>query len=301
MGSTSVLVSPDKDAADNDSAAQKDHPITTAAKDRIAIAPILVGAILMGLAGCQGKTVASVAGPAPPAAPRPAEAAYRTPPILTSATLLADGRVRLTGLAGPGDRVRLASPAAAAVYAAAGRQGVWNLVVAAPAAPRLFGLAMIEHGRAVQSEGYLALTPEGTAAQLRSGAGAVVLGAPLAAPAILAVDFDSKGGTVVSGRAPPRTVIDLWGDGARRARTVAGPSGAFSAPLDEPLSFADHQLQIVAGDRRAGASPRLTPPVPLAGGPYRATSTPNAWRIDWLTPGGGLQTTLLLARNGGAA
>jgi hypothetical protein len=300
MGSTSVLVSPDKDAADNDSAAQKDHPITTAAKDWIAITPIWMGLVLMGLAGCQGKTVASVAGPAP-AAPRPAEAAYRTPPMLTSATLMADGRVRLTGLAGPGDRVRLASPAGPAAYAVAGPEGVWNLILPAPGAPRLFGLAMIEHGRPIQSEGYLALTPGGGAAQLRSGAGALVLGAPLAEPAILAVDFDSKGGTVVSGRAPPRTVIDLWVDGARRARTVAGPTGAFSAPLDEPLSFADHQLQIVAGDRRAEASPRLTAPEPLSGGPYRATSTPSAWRIDWMTPGGGLQTTLLLAHKGDAA
>ena len=38
------------------------------------------------------------------------------------------------------------------------------------------------------------------------GAGAVVLGDPHADPAILAVDFDSKGGAVVSGRAAPGAV-----------------------------------------------------------------------------------------------
>jgi hypothetical protein len=279
---------------------RKDRPITASAKGRIVV-PGLIGLALMGLAGCQGKTAVSAAGPAPARAARPAEAAYRAPPVLTSATPLADGRVRLVGLAGAGDRVRLASPAGSSAYALAGREGVWSLVLPAAAAPRLFGLAMIEHGRAIQSEGYLAVTPRGTAAQLRSGAGALVLGAPVAEPAILAVDFDSKGGTVVSGRAPPRTVIDLMVDGARRARTVAGPSGAFSVPLAEPLGFADHQLRIVAGDRSADASPRLTPPEPLSGWPYRATRTASAWRIDWLTPGGGLQSTLLLARNGEAA
>jgi hypothetical protein len=296
MGSTSVLVSPDKDAADNDSNAQKDRPITTVAKDRIVIA-----LALMGLAGCHGKSATPGPGAAPASADRPAEATYRAPPLLTSATLLPGGRVRLNGLAGPGDRVRLASPAGQAVYGVAGANGVWSLVLAAPATPRLFGLAMLEHGHPIQSEGYVAVTPHGSAAQLRAGAGAVVLGDPRPDPAILAVDFDSKGGTVVSGRASPRAVVDLWVDGVRRGRAATGPGGSFSLPLDEPLSFADHQLEIVEGARRAAAQPSLTPPEPLSAGPYRATLTPAAWRIDWITPGGGLQTTLLLARNGDAA
>ena len=293
-----MLVSPDKDAADNDSNAQKDRPITTAAKDSIVI---VVALAVIGLAGCHGKSAISVAG-APPASPgRPAEATYRAPPALTAATLLAGGRMRLVGLAGPGDAVRLASPAGPAIYARTGRDGVWNLVVATPAAPRLFGLAMIENGRAIQSEGYVAITPRGTAAQLRAGAGALVLADLRAEPAILAIDFDSKGGTVVSGRASPRAVVDLWVDGVRRVRAPTGRAGSFSMPLDEPLGFADHQLEIVDGARRAEARPRLEPAQPLSGWPYRATLTPGAWRIDWMTPGGGLQTTLLLARNGEAA
>jgi hypothetical protein len=291
-----VLVSPDKDSAVNDSNAQKDRPITTAAKDRIVIA-----LALMGLAGCHGKSANLTQGAAPASADRPAEAAYRTPPVLTSATLLAGGRVRLAGVAGPSDRVRLASPAGPAAYAMAGRNGVWSLVLAASAAPRLFGLAMIENGRPIQSEGYVSVTPQGDAAQLRAGAGALVLGDRGAEPAILAVDFDSKGGTVVSGRAAPHAVVDLWVDGARRGRAPSDAQGSFSVPLDEPLVLADHQLEIVEGARRADARPPRAAAQALTGGPYRATSTPLGWRIDWITPGGGLQTTLLLARNGGAA
>jgi hypothetical protein len=106
---------------------------------------------------------------------------------------------------------------------------------------------------------------------------------------------------VISGRAAPHAVIDLWVDGARLSRAAAGSGGAFSVALDEPLAFADHQLDVVDGPRRADARPRLTPSQPLSGWPYRATLTPSGWRIDWLTPSGGLQTTLLLARNGDAA
>jgi hypothetical protein len=266
------------------------------AKDRIVIA-----LALMGLVGCHGKSAALSSGAAQAPADRPAEAAYRAPPVLTSATLLPGGRVRLTGLAGPSDRVRLASPAGSAAYAVAGRDGVWNLILATPAAPRLFGLAMIDSGRPIQSEGYVAVTPRGTAAQLRAGAGALVLGDSHGEPAILAVDFDSKGGTVVSGRAAPHALVDLWVDGARRSRAPTDAGGSFSAPLDEPLGFADHELEIVEGARRTNAHPRLAPAEALTGGPYRATSTPDGWRIDWITPGGGLQTTLLLARNAGAA
>lgn len=255
----------------------------------------------MGLAGCHGKSATSSPGPTPNPAARPAEAAYRAPPVITAATLLTGGRVWLAGLAGPGDRVRLAPPAGSATYAVAGADGAWSLVLAAPPAPRLFGLAMIENGRIIQSEGYVAVTPRGVAAQLRAGAGARVLGDQPAEPAILAVDFDSKGGTVVSGRASPGAVVDLWVDGARRGRAVTGPRGSFSVPLDEPLSFADHRLEIHQGAHRADAAPTLTPAEPLSGGPYRATLTPSAWRIDWITPGGGLQTTLLLTGRGGAA
>jgi hypothetical protein len=221
--------------------------------------------------------------------------------MVTAATLLARGKVRLAGRAGPGDRVRLASPAGPAAYALAGRDGAWSLVVAIPGEPRLFGLAMIEQGRAIQAEGYIAVTPEGTAAQLQAGAGAAVLGDLRADPAILAVDFDSKGGAVVSGRASPGAVVDLWVDGAQRGRTSTGAAGTFSMPLDEPLSFTNHRLEVADGARRAGAEPQLSPAEPLSGGPYRATLTPSGWRIDWMTPGGGLQTTLMLARSGAAA
>ena len=37
-----------------------------------------------------------------------------------------------------------------------------------------------------------------------------------------------------------------------------------------------------------------SPAAPLVYGPVRADRTPMGWRIDWMTPGGGVQTTLLI-------
>ena len=253
--------------------------------------------LLAGLWACQPRASATAPGEATGGPAPPAENIYHAPPAVTAVEVEPGGGVRLTGNAVPGDQVRLAPPAGQPMFAVAGRDGVWRIALASSAEPRLFGLAMVDHGRAVQAEGYVALTPGGGAAQLRAGAGAVVLAGRAETPVLLAADYDSKGGTVISGLASPRASLDLMVDGVRRARGRAGDDGAFSLPLDEPLGFADHQVQVVDGVRRGDAVVTLSPGQPFSARPYRATRAGSGWRIDWMTPGGGLQTTLLLNQN----
>lgn len=272
----------------------KDCPITRAAKAII----ILLGTAALG--ACQPRAAAP--GPASLAAVegRTDAGAYLAPPVLVKVMAEAAGRLRLTGLATAGARVRLASPAGQPLYAQAGGDGTWRMEAPRPPEPRLFGLAMIDGDRAIQSEGYVLLTAEGAAAQLRGGAGTVVLGSPVVAPVIDAVDYDAKGGAVVSGRAAPRATLALFVDGARQSQGRADGAGRFSLPLDGPQTFSDHTVEVADGGRRARVQLRLTMAAPLMGGPYRAISTPAGWRIDWVTPGGGLQTTLLLGSKEGA-
>jgi hypothetical protein len=177
--------------------------------------------------------------------------------------------------------------------AIASGKGAWRARLPASDAVRLFGLAAIDHGRTVQSEGYLAVTPGGLSAQLRAGAGARVIVAkgPLR---ILSIDFDRKGGVVVSGIGPPGATVSLMADGAARGRVLADADGRFTFPFDEPLTSGSHTLEAVDGAARSGASVILTPPAPLTAGPYRAAREADGWRIDWLTPGGGAQATILL-------
>lgn len=257
---------------------------------------IVLTLAIAALGGCKAGAPAPIQRSSAAANAAPSERDYQAAPTLTEAVLTAGGRVRLSGRATPGDQVRLASPEGRAVFGRVARDGIWRVELPTAPEPRLLGLAALHGERAVQSEGYLAVLPDGGAAQLRAGAGAqAVLSAAASGTVILAMDFDAKGGAVVSGRAAPRAVVDLWVDGARAGRGASGPDGLFSIALDQPLSFAGHKVQVVDGSGHAEASAELAMAPPLVHGPYRALRTPSGWRIDWTTPGGGLQSTLLMS------
>jgi len=38
----------------------------------------------------------------------------------------------------------------------------------------------------------------------------------------------------------------------------------------------------------------VSAPAPISGLPFHATRLAGSWRIDWLTPGGGVQCTIIL-------
>jgi hypothetical protein len=195
--------------------------------------------------------------------------------------------------------VRLASPTGQAMFARSDAAGAWRLMLPPAGQVRVFGLSEPGQGRPVQAEGYVAVTPGGLAAQLRAGSGAVALGAQPAGPAILAADYDGKGGTVVSGVAPPASALTLAVDGAAREPARVDARGRFVSALNEPLRAGSHVLSIRSGAGARGEAPlTVSPAEPLAGGPFRATPAAGGWRVDWLTPGGGVQSTVLFDRQG---
>ncbi|MEO8925671.1 MAG: hypothetical protein ABI306_00790, partial [Caulobacteraceae bacterium] len=71
-------------------------------------------------------------------------------------------------------------------------------------------------------------------------------------------------------------------------------AGRFALALDEPLSVGDHQLALNGAGLHTETRVSISPAEPLRQGPFRAQLTPSGWRIDWMTPGGGAQTTLLI-------
>jgi hypothetical protein len=227
------------------------------------------------------------------------ERAYRTPPSVLDAVAGPGPRVRLDGLADPGSRIRLATPSGQALFARTDAEGRWRAVVPQSQALRLFGLSMIDDRQVVQSDGYLALTPAGAGVRLRSGAGAVVLSGPCGL-CLTAVDYDRKGGTVISGRARPGQAVVLAVDGSARGQVAADAAGLYWLDLDEPLGLGPHRLQAASGPLRAAVDIQLIPPAPLPSGPFAADRTASGWRIEWVTPGRGIQTTLVLDREGTA-
>jgi hypothetical protein len=216
-----------------------------------------------------------------------AEAAgYLAPP---TATRFADGL--LSGTAAPGARLRLATPAGEALSADVGPDGRWQMRVSSGVQPRIYGLSLTSGGRQVQSEGYLLVSPRGQAAVLRAGGGSARLD-PLA-PGLGVLDFDRGGGAVVSGTAPPGAVVLVRLDGTEVGEARSGDDGRFSLALP-PIGGGPHRLQVFGDGFQDAASISANPSAPLAGGPLRSQFIPGGLRADWLTPGGGVQSTVLI-------
>ncbi len=222
-----------------------------------------------------------------------AEAAYLPPPTLTAASP-AGGGLLLRGSAQPHARVRLGSPTGEATFAQSDQNGAWSLTLPQSPTVRLYGLSMAVADRTVQSEGYVAILPSGQAVRLRAGAGAVPLtAAPSEHLRILAVDYDRDGGAVVSGRATPGASLVLRIDGVD-AQGRADAEGRFSIAATEPLSEQPHQI-LVAGDGEDRITLRAVRGGPPLAAPVRAEREGAGWRIEWMTPGGGAQTTVIPA------
>ena len=163
---------------------------------------------------------------------------------------------------------------------------------------RLFGISEATPGRPIQGEGYLAVLPApGRAAVLlRAGTGAQAGGPLPPKPMIVAVDFDAAGDTVFSGLARPGQPLRLAVDGMASPEVRADAVGRFSVTLDKPLKAGTHS--VVVQSQGAPAAPpvrfSITAAAPVSGLPFRGQRLAAGWRIDWLTPSGGEQTTLIM-------
>jgi len=222
-----------------------------------------------------------------------AEAGYIAPPRVESVQRTSDG-VTLAGVAAHGADVRLRSPAGEVVTGRADAEGRWKLTVANAPGVRLFGLSTSDKGRTVQAEGYVMVADSGEVALLRAGAGAKRLAAGSSSPRILAVDVDREGGAVVSGVAAPGAGLNVRVDRVTRGGGRADDEGRFFISLTDALAPGVHDIQVAGDGGETAVSLALTAPETLVSGPVRAVRAPQGWRVDWMTPGGGIQTTLLI-------
>jgi hypothetical protein len=248
----------------------------------------IVALAALTLAACEGPSV-SEAAKAQPAA----DQAYAAPPQVL-VVRRSGGAIEIEGAAPAKARVRLAQPNGAAMFAAADGEGRWRLSFPAPMEPQVFGISAATSGRTAQAQGYLLVSPDGRAALLRAGGAALRVDA-LPATAIGAIDFDKEGGAVVSGRAPPRTTFDIRVNGRQATEASSDEQGRFEVVLGSPLTPGHRRLQMIGPGFEASVDVSISPPIVPPAGPLRAAQAGGALRIDWVTPGGGLQTTMLPA------
>jgi hypothetical protein len=244
---------------------------------------------VLALAAC-GRSPAPALPTA--AAPEPKGEGYLASPTVTAAKIEGD-RVVLEGQAEKGAQVRLATPEGQIQSAQADQQGHWRIVAMPADAPRIFGLSMTVDGRQIQAQGYVLLGADGAVTILRGGAGAVQLSVG-GRPRITAFDYDRAGGAVVSGVAPAGLALQVRGDGQLLGAGRADPAGRFSIPISQPLAPGAHRLQLLGERVNATAAVEVSPAEPLDATPFRSRQVAGGLRADWMTPGGGVQTTLIL-------
>ncbi|MBI5939912.1 MAG: hypothetical protein HY859_05740 [Caulobacterales bacterium] len=220
-----------------------------------------------------------------------AEAGYLQAPRVVTIRPVRGG-LALAGTAAPGARIRLGTPTGELRYASASETGRWTIVIPPSGDLRLFGVSMTVGARTVQAEGYLAVTPGGRAAQLRAGAGALVLAPPSRRPLILALDFDRDGAAMVSGVGTVGAEIGLRLDRAAAGGATIDRQGRYRFALVRTMASAGHVLEISGAGGEQVLTISAGRPAPL-GQPFRAERVQGAWRIDWMTPGGGVQSTVL--------
>lgn len=218
------------------------------------------------------------------------EPGYLTPPEVQRAVAGAQA-VRISGHAPPRARLRLASPSGEAMEAAADQKGSFAFDVPAGATPRLFGLSMSDGERRVQAQGYLLVTPARQAALLRAGAAAERLDMG-SRQGIGAFDFDAAGAATVAGRAPPNAGLSIRLNGRQALEARSDAEGRYTAALPN-LQPGPHRIEVVGDGFTQTIVVELSAAAPLTEAPMRAGPAPGGLRVDWITPGGGLQSTII--------
>jgi len=242
------------------------------------------------LSGCGEKDPSAVN--AAGAAPEPSED-YRPAPELLGGARAAGGGLQLYGSAIPGAAVRLASPSGAQQFATADAKGVWRVTLAPSSEPRLLGLSMSDRGQVAPAVGYLFIAPDGAVARLRTGGGTQAASPGNGALAALALDYDNQRAATLSGVAAPRETVIVRVDGVERSQASADATGRFVLPL-QPLTAGAHEFDLMGATQQVHFTASVDALAPLAQAPYTAAPQGQGWRIDWRTPGGGEQTTLIL-------
>jgi hypothetical protein len=224
--------------------------------------------------------------------------AYRAAPQVSGVSKAADGAVTLSGRALPSSQVRMMSLRGLQTGPIrADGSGAWTAQLGPVSEPALYSLTEETGGQTVEAEGLVAVLPGApVVALLRAGFGAqVVQETGQAKLQILAVDYDLAGVTVVSGRARASSPVRVLVDDQPPVEGAAGPDGRFSLTLPKPLPSGSHRLQALTPQAQAQSEVAMTPPAPPRNAPYQAQTERFGWRVDWITPSGGAQTTLLLA------
>lgn len=249
-------------------------------------------AAAMLLAGCGRHADPSAAPPVSEAE----KAGYLPAPDITSVVTAADGAPLVRGQARPAGRVRATLPSGEAYGATADAQGRFELELPAGGAAVLASISAEDSGRTTPAEGWL-FAPAGGyghAVLLRAGTASKTLGAH--PPVIAVVDFDAAGGAGAAGEAAPNAEVRLTLDGVAAAQGRTDARGGYVLRFSPPSGL--HRLRVVCAGRGQERDIDFTASAVPPTGPFASQPVADGWRVDWKTPGGGVQTTFIFSGGG---
>jgi hypothetical protein len=230
-------------------------------------------------------------------APEGAVEPYLSPPRPDHVQRGASGLL-LSGTGPPRSKARLATPQGQSITGNVDKQGRWAMALGPASVPQVFGLSVALDDRTVQAEGYVLATPSGQVALLRAGGASMRIDRPPGFGFRL-IDFDRGGGMAVSAAVAPGATVILRLDGRQVAQGRADATGLYVVDLPAagaPSAIAPglHRLQMYGDGFSDNITLQLVAAAPLVQGPMRSQLTGAGLRVDWMTPGGGVQSTILV-------
>ncbi len=227
----------------------------------------------------------------------PIDRGYFSPPQVLRAEPTALGGLQLRGAGSPKATIRLQSPEGDSRSTKVRASGVWGLKLPVVVRPRMFALSEDVDGRVVHAEGAVIILPKPAPSVLmaRAGFGALVVAPASPHPTLSTIDYDPEGFAAFSGLTQPHRTVRLSVDGAPAGLSQADAMGRYAVlAANHKLSLGRHSAAIQVGTDETLRTFQLTAFRPLTT-PYQVVTSPDGWYVEWAAPGGGIQTTLVLA------
>ncbi len=203
------------------------------------------------------------------------------------------GNVTASGRAAPDGRVRFLYGGQRAIGVTADSKGRFKADLPVGGQGELFDVSVDDGGRLMQAEGRLFVPPSNPqkAVMLRPGLPSQPVHGD--ADPISILDFDNTGALVLTGKVAPRTEVTLGVDGQGITTATSDATGLYymQVHVAPPAAGAKISLNVQAGSVNAQRAFDFSPADPKAGD--RITPADSGWRVDWVLPGGGMQTTVV--------
>jgi hypothetical protein len=242
---------------------------------------------LMLVTGCKEKPKAVDALSAMEAA------GYWRAPEITSVTQADSSLFVVTGETIPNARVRFGYSGKRAVGVTSDSKGRFRAELPTGPDGALYDLSTEDDGRSMHADGRLFIPAGAPEKAVLMRAGAPSLSLFNEDTEVAVIDYDRAGAVAIAGRVAPSTQIEVILNGEIRARTRSDDRGFYAATtqIDPPQEKESaNTLSISAGGKETARN-FIDSRVKTEGD--RITRFADGWRVDWVLPGGGMQTTLV--------